>query len=185
VASLALLLAAGGGAFAAVRSTGSAVNIVDATKPAQVAQVTASGAVKVSGSVTATESSASNFVRSFAAGVTTACEVLIGPPAGKALIVREVLVDTYLDPTPGPGNGVFVYSGAGCTGYPVLEVNPATIGLTVIPLEPGLVVPAGSILYAVAGGGVRADVQTVGYTVSASSMSGTTVQQSGDPSLNH
>jgi hypothetical protein len=180
---LALLLAAGGGAFAAVRSTGSAVNIVDATKPAQVAQVTASGALKVSGSVTATQASPSSYVQGTLLGLTNSsgCKPVLTPPAGKALIVTGVQIDTYADPTPGSANWVDLSI---MCGAPVANVNPPGVGPTVLPFQPGLVVPAGSSLSAQALGGVQAEVYAYGYLVSASSVSSVTAQQSGDAGLN-
>jgi hypothetical protein len=184
VASLALLLAAGGGAFAAVRSTGSAVNIVDATKAAQVAQVTASGALKVSGSLTATQASASNFVRATVFGLagSSGCVVVLAPPAGKALIVTGVEVDTFDDPSPGAGQHVSL-DVSSCSTQ-VADVNPPSVGATVLPFQPGLVVPAGSNLSAFVSGALQAEVYAYGYLVSASSVSSVTAQQTGNPGLN-
>jgi hypothetical protein len=58
IACLALLLAPGGGAFAAVRATGTAVNIVDPTNASRIAKVDSSGGLQVTASVTATDTAA-------------------------------------------------------------------------------------------------------------------------------
>src|SRR2546423_1356342 len=47
IACIALLLAAGGASYAAVKATGSAVNVVDPTNAAQIAKVDASGKLLV------------------------------------------------------------------------------------------------------------------------------------------
>src|SRR5262245_34093465 len=112
IAVLALLLAAGGGAFAAARATGSAVNIVDATVATRMAKVSASGGLQVSGAVTATQTSPANFLNGWAAGVgSTGCVAVLVPPAGKAMVLKQITVNAYLDPSPGPGNNVAVFKG--------------------------------------------------------------------------
>jgi hypothetical protein len=58
IALLALLLSAGGGAYAATRSTGSAVNIVDPVTAAN--KVSSGGSLQVSGSVNSTPTSSTN-----------------------------------------------------------------------------------------------------------------------------
>jgi hypothetical protein len=60
IALLALLLAAGGGAYAASRSTGSAVNIVDPVTAANKVKVSSGGSLQVSGSVNSTPTSSTN-----------------------------------------------------------------------------------------------------------------------------
>src|SRR5262249_45024205 len=88
IAVLALLLAAGGSAFATVKLTGSAVNIVDATVATRVAHVSAAGALQVGGAVTATPTSPVNFLQGSLLGVgsSTGCLILISPPSGKAMV---------------------------------------------------------------------------------------------------
>jgi hypothetical protein len=170
LAALALLLAAGGGAFAAVRSTGSAVNIVDKSTAANVAKVTSGGSLQISGAVTATPTSASNYLEGNVFGLTSSrgCMPVLAPPSGKAMIVTDLEVDTFNDPTPGPSNNVMVFVGA-CT-QAVADVNPASVGGTPISLGAGVAIPAGSELSAFADGGVQAEVYAYGYSVSASSV---------------
>ena len=62
IAVFALLLAAGGSAFATVKLTGSAVNIVDPTVATQAAKVSSGGSLQVGGSLTATQAAPVNFV---------------------------------------------------------------------------------------------------------------------------
>jgi hypothetical protein len=172
VALLALLLAAGGGAFAAVRSTGNAVNIVDGTTAANIAKVSSGGSLQVSGSVTSTPTAATNYLRGAAFGLSsTACRVVLTPPSSKAMIVTEVVVDTYADPSPGSGQavGIWVTSGGSCS-QEVADVNPPTVGPAVVQFSPGLTVPAGSSLAVDVRGGVQAEAFAYGYSLSASSV---------------
>lgn len=171
IASLALLLAAGGGAFAAVRSTGSAVNIVDKTTAANVAKVSSGGSLQISGSVTATPTAAVNYLRGAAFGLSsTSCHAVLSPPTGKAMIVTEVVIDTFNDPTPGSGQAVGIWVGSGACSQEVADVNPPTVGAAVIPFEPGLTVPAGSTLSVDVRGGIQAEAFVYGYSVSSTSV---------------
>jgi hypothetical protein len=52
----------------------------------------------------------------------------------------------------------------------VLFENPATLGMTSIPVDPGVGVPAGQALWALRGGSVGVEVYAMGYTVPASSV---------------
>src|SRR5689334_11708432 len=44
------------------------------------------------------------------------CIQIVGPPAGKALVVRQARVNIFGNPTPGPGQALFFYNNATCTG---------------------------------------------------------------------
>src|SRR5438477_2711990 len=107
IALLALLLAAGGSAYATVKVTGSAVNITDPTVASRVAHVSSAGSLQVGGSVTATQTSPVNFLQGslFGLGGGT-CQTLISPPSGKAMVLTQVTVDVFADPSPGSGNRV-------------------------------------------------------------------------------
>lgn len=182
IAVLALLLAAGGGAFAAVRSTGNAVNIVDGTTAANIAKVSSSGSLQVSGSVTASQASASNFLRGAAFGLSsTTCHGVLSPPSGKAMIVTEVEVDTYVDPSPGSGQAVGIWVGSGACQQEVADVNPPTVGPAVVNFSPGLAVPSGGTLSVDIRGGVQAEAYAFGYAVSASSVPPIAASGSGAP----
>jgi hypothetical protein len=171
VAVLALLLAAGGGAFAAVRSTGNPVNIVDGTSAANVAKVSSSGSLQVSGSVTVSQASASNYLRGAAFGLSsTACQSVLSPPSGKAMIVTEVVVDTFSDPSPGSAQAVGIWLGSGGCQQEVADVNPPTVGPAVVNFAPGLAVPAGATLSVDVRGAIQAEAFAFGYAVSSSSV---------------
>ena len=171
IACFALLFALGGGAYAAIRSTGSAVNIVDGTTAANIAKVTSGGSLQVSGSVTASQASASNFLRGAAFGITaTACRTVLSPPSSKAMIVTEVVIDTFTDPTPGSGQAVGIWLGSGGCQFEVADVNPPTVGPAVVNFTPGLAVPAGASLSVDVRGGIQAEAFAYGYAVSSSSV---------------
>jgi hypothetical protein len=167
VASLALLLAAGGGAFAAVRSTGSATNIVDATDPARIAHVNAAGAVmvKVAGSVTI-QATPSSFLRGKVNPVSSACTPLISPPAQKAMVLTQVTLNVW---SVDQGFEVNIYAGSNCTQAELIGYfNPTTTGTTVMPFNPGIGIPAGSVVSVLTGGSPGAGAFALGYSVPAS-----------------
>jgi hypothetical protein len=172
VALLALLLAAGGGAYAAVRSTGSAVNIVDKTTAANVAKVSSGGSLQISGSVTATPTSATNYLRAARFGLSSiSCQPVLAAPTGKAMIITEVVVDTFSDPSPGSGQAVGIWVGSGGTcNEEVADVNPPTVGPQVVTFSPGLTVPAGSFVGVDVRGNVQAEAFVYGYSVSSTSV---------------
>jgi hypothetical protein len=112
-----------------------------------------------------------------------ACVPLATPPAGKALIVRQVRVNVHDIGAVGGNNTIFVYLGEFCNEV-VGEVSPNAVGLVAITFDPGLVLPAGGTLSATAFGSPRADVNTDGYIVASSVAPavGQTLQLSGRPS---
>jgi hypothetical protein len=183
IAILALLFALGGGAYAAVRSTGSAVNIVDGSTAANVAKVSSSGSLQVSGSVTATAASPTNYLRGAAFGLSaTACHTVLTPPTNKAMIVTSVEVDAYADPSPGSGQAVGIWIGTGTScNSEIADVNPPTVGPYTVTFSPGLAVPAGSMLGVDVRGGVQAEAFAFGYSVSSSSVPPVTEPGTGTP----
>jgi hypothetical protein len=154
-----------------VRATGSSVNIVDSVDATRIAHVTAGGALQVGGSVTATPASPATFLQSAAFGLNSgvACTVIATPPSGKAMIVKRVLLDVFNDPSPGSGQRVDIFKGTNCNTV-VADVNPPTVGATVIPFDPGLGIPAGSGLSVNIAGSVQAETYTTGYWVGASAV---------------
>ena len=176
IATLALLLAAGGGAYAAVRATGSAVNIVDSANATRIAKVSASGAVQVGGTVTATQAAPASLLwGSNDVNPNGECRALLVPPTGKALILTNVHIDVYTNPTPGPLNWVAIYIGSGSCSYLVTLDNPAGVGVTDLTFPAGIPVPAGSQVSALSSiyGSVAAHVSAFGYSVPASSVPAT------------
>jgi hypothetical protein len=172
--AIALFVALGGTAIAAGATV---VNIADPAKPANVAHVDASGRLQVGGAAAVTNTvntelaPPSAYVHSTTFAITSGrgCLLLAQPPAGKALIVREVRVDVFGDPSPGPDEDIVIYSDNSCTNQ-VADVNPATVGETVLPFDPGLGIPVGSGISARATGSVEAEAYVDGYSVSATSV---------------
>jgi hypothetical protein len=95
------------------------------------------------------------------------------PPAGTALIVTSIHMDTYDDPAPGVGhNVIFRVQDTHCTTRTSIvdDVTPGGVGMTVLPFETGLAVPADNALCAEQNGSEKADVYVFGYTVPASTV---------------
>lgn len=162
-ASFALLSTVG--IFAASSALAAAqVNIVDPTITARVAHVDAGDRLAVQ------EVPPVSFFHADHFGVTggAGCYIIATAPRGKALIVRQVRVNVLLDPSPGAGDGVTVYLGTTCSGANVGDINPPTLGLTTMMLDPGVAVPEGSGLSALALGNVEMNLQVDGYTVAPS-----------------
>jgi hypothetical protein len=97
--------------------------------------------------------------------------VVATPPAGDALIVQTVHLDISLF-----GSGVYLYlgvqTGASCSGSQVGSYDegftPQSAGDIDVPLEPGVVVPAGDSLCLRAFGTVDVSPSATGYTVPSS-----------------
>jgi hypothetical protein len=100
--------------------------------------------------------------------------IVASPPSGDALIVTTIHIDTQSDPTPGSLAYVsfFIETGLACTGNPVGAyeqlVNPGSLGETDVPYSPGLAVPAGDALCAVAQDNLEVNLSVSGYTVPSS-----------------
>ena len=126
----------------------------------------------VFGGVTATETAPANFYR-FLRELIPAdlCVVVATPPKTKALILKTIDVNTNnMTAPPAHNKYVGILVGTNCSnGRIVAFVNPPGIGLTVIPLDPGVGVPAGQSLWAQAVG-ISVDVSGTGYTVSAATV---------------
>ena len=176
VAIVAVVVATGGTAFAA---SGQLVNIVDPGNAAQAAKVDASGklnvgdgsgSVTVDGTTTSRESPANGLFRSVALpGSDGNCVALATPPAGKALIIKSVALNTVIINSPGLGKFLDLYLGANpCESF-VMEINPPGVGLLNQPFEPGLGVPAGQRLW-IRGFSVASEAFAFGYTVPSSSV---------------
>jgi hypothetical protein len=72
----------------------------------------------------------------------------------------------YQDPSPGISQLVALYDDTTCSDL-IADVNPPTIGETVLPFDPGLAIAAGSALSMITNGSVAAEVYTDGYSVPA------------------
>jgi len=177
-AFLALMIALGGTAIAA---TATIVNIADPTTPANKASVDArghlvvgdgSGALSVDGVVIA-QAAAPNTIFHSGHNVggegNAGCITIATPPAGKALIVREVRVNVYKNPKPGSSK-ITITRGKGCGDALAGDVSPPTVGQTVVPFDPGYIVPYTSVLSAYTGGQLEANLYVDAYTVAASAV---------------
>jgi hypothetical protein len=183
--AIALFIALGGTAAAA---TGSLVNIADPTNAAHIAHVNASGQLQISGSTSVTNTvntelaAPSTYVHSTTLDLTgsSGCVEIATPPSGKAMIVRDVKIDVYSDPSPGSAQHVNIYDGTKCSlAALVADVNPATVGETTLPFDPGLGVPANSGLSTFVGGSVEAEIYTEGYSVAPSQVVATGITATG------
>ena len=140
------------------------VNIADPTNVNRRAQVEPGGRLAVQ------QVEPTSFFHSTTLGFTHAsgCVLIAAPPSGKALIVHEVRIDAYADPSPGESQNVVMYAGTDCTGAIIGDVNPPSLGATTVPFDPGLAVPSGSGLSANINGNVAVEVYVDGYSVASS-----------------
>jgi hypothetical protein len=170
--AVALFVALGGTAVAAAPTV---VNIADPTTPTQMASVDATGHLKVgdgAGPLTVDGSVQLAAPGAFFHSTTTnlshlsGCVKVATPATGKALIIRDVRINVIADPTPGNGQFVDLHTGPFCNIL-VADVNPATIGETVLPFDPGLAIANGNSLWAEATSSVAAEVYVDGYSVPA------------------
>jgi hypothetical protein len=168
--ALALFVALGGTALAAGSTI---VNIADPTTPSHVAHVDANGRLEVgdgSGPLTVdgtTQVAApSTFIHSDALNlnVGSGCVTVATAPAGKALVIREVRLDTTGNAAE---NDEFQVFGDTTCSHQVAGVHPASVGLTVIPFDPGLGIPAKSGVSVRIVGSLEADAYADGFSVAA------------------
>ena len=173
VAIVAIVVATAGTAFAA---TGQLVNIVDPSDSARAAKVGStgklhvgdgSGPLTVDGTTTSHEAPPSAFVRSRAIAASGGCIPIFTAPADKAIVVKTLLVDTYVNPSPSQLDYIAIHLGTDCGSNVVLFDSTTTVGLESIPLDPGVAVPAGQSLSVRTSGDLRAEVYGMGYTVPA------------------
>jgi hypothetical protein len=160
-------------------STGSSVNIVDPTTATSKAAVESTGRLKVdtglnsvyglvptitTGSVTAnvayptasivqSNDGAGNPVLLANTACSSTCTKLVAPPAGSALVITAIHVDTFLNASPGSTAINIVRSSNGSCSFASIEttmerVSPGGIGVTDLqyPVPGGMVVSAGKAL---------------------------------------
>jgi hypothetical protein len=151
------------------------VNIVDPTIPARIARVEPGNRLAVQDVAPNTYFHANNL------NLSGSCTTIATVPSGKALIVRQIRIDVYSDPTPGNGKFVDILAN-GCVGI-VADINPPSIGQYVVNFDPGLALPDGAVLSAGVATGVGAEAFVDGYLVSPSvvPLVGQVVQTNGEP----
>lgn len=185
--AIALFIALGGTAFAA---SATVVNIADPTTPAHKAHVNSSGQLQTSGSTSVTNTvntelaPSSAFLHGENGAQSSACSVVLTPPRGKAMIVRQVRINVFQDPSPGENQVVNIFTGIDCNSF-VGAVNPPAAGETILPFDPGLGIPAKSALSAETGGSVEAEVFADGYSVPSSQVPTSGIRSTGFKAPRH
>jgi len=95
------------------------------------------------------------------------CRKIATPPAGKALVLKTLAIDTFQLTVTGNGYGIYFYIGPTCSSSAVSH-HPPAFGLTTVNFEPGLVVRAGQSLWVSSQTTVQAEVYGFGYLVASS-----------------
>jgi hypothetical protein len=154
--------------FAAGAVTGNNIFVTDATSGAH-AKVDATGALRVGGAVGVSGlPKESTYFRFGPVDVTptSGCRVSTPPlPSGKALIVTMLHVDIFQAPaSPGTGHFLAGYADTSCTKI-IDDVNPSALGITALPLTPGIATTTG-VSFKSFGGDVSAEIEIIGYLVS-------------------
>jgi hypothetical protein len=90
------------------------------------------------------------------------CTAVYTAPSGWAFVLESLTVDIVQPQTPGPGINVRIATDPQCNAE-LGDVNPIGVGATSIPMTPGIVLPSGDSLYAIADNGVVAEVYGFGY----------------------
>ena len=169
---IALFVALGGTALAA---TGTLVNIADPDNASRVARVDPSGGLRVSdgaGRLTIDGYTQDAPVRDFwrdSGTIASGCTTIATPPAGKAIVLRQVTVNVFSAPAGTLDGDEFIpiYAAAGCGGSPIWDVTPSELGPETVEFDPGVAIPANGALSALdyQGAGLEAEVYATGYTV--------------------
>jgi hypothetical protein len=152
------------------------VNIADPTVAARVARVEPGNRLAVQDVAPSTYFHANNL------NLSGSCTTIATVPSGKALIVRQIRIDVYNDPTPGTGKFVDILAN-GCVGI-VADINPPSIGQYVVNFDPGLALPESAVLSAGVATGIGAEAFVDGYLVAPSTapiVGGQVVQMYGEP----
>jgi hypothetical protein len=126
-------------------------------------------AVTSAGQLTTAQAAPSSFEIEFSA--TTSSSPCVSMPViskTEAFVVTEIAVDTYDLPSAGSDDTVDAFHGAGCgskNGF--LQLNPATLGMTTVPVSPGYAIPKNGSLSFEGTGGTEANIDVFGYKVPA------------------
>lgn len=94
-------------------------------------------------------------------------------PAGSALMLKQLSVDVYSNPSPGVGDAVGLYATTNCTDL-ITSVTPSSTGVTVIPFEPGIAIRSGGGFSLLRFGDVLARVNLLAYTMPANAVPAST-----------
>jgi len=156
------------GAYAVASGTNTFI-----TDPASNAHARVNG----SGQLNVSAAGAKTFFEKNTFGVPTTATPIATPPAGRALVVTSIAIDTWDASVTGVGEFLALQMSTAdstCSLLPVdwvYGLNPGALGSTVVPFQPGIVVPAGRSLCATNSDGVNLgfDVYVYGYLVPADS----------------
>jgi hypothetical protein len=175
---IAVIISLGSVAYAA----GALVTIVDPVTSSK-AKVSAGGRLEVSVDepvTTRLASPAATFHTFNSMSSASGCINLATPPAGTGFVIQQVRVNTHINPTPGTGQFVAIYSTANCSTLPKAGVNPPTIGFTSVTFGPGLTIPQGQAISARVNGSVQAEIFVDGFRLPAAQVPASSeIEQSG------
>ncbi|HVC71567.1 MAG TPA: hypothetical protein VNC61_15035 [Acidimicrobiales bacterium] len=120
--------------------------------------------VSAAGQLLTTQADAGASYTRWTPGITTPRSLAV-IPAGDALIITSIHIDNISGTTGGVAFGI---ANNGCTSGATFDsVNFASNGITVLPYEPGVPVPAGDEVCAFPGGGWIGAATVTGYFVPA------------------
>jgi hypothetical protein len=89
-------------------------------------------------------------------------------PGTAAFVLKEAQFNVYVVGATGQGNNVSLYEGPGCAGNPIARINPAAVGSSVVPFDPGIAMKPGQVFSARSIGSISAEIFLHGYVVTAS-----------------
>jgi len=136
------------------------VNVADPKKSTYVTSVSKDGHMLVRG----VPPTAYFHNAAFGLYSSSGCVTIATPPSGLSLVVKQIRLDVYYDPNPGYSEDIALFAGSPC-GTMVGDVNPPTVGQTIVSFDPGLTIPPGSVLSASVLGDPQAEAFVDGYTV--------------------
>ena len=110
------------------------------------------------------------------------CMALTTNVGTRGYVIKQVVFNVFVDPSPGQGDYIALYSDNSCATFIAVQ-TPPTVGTSVFPIDPGFAIQAGGGLWAEAFGSVQGGVTVRGYTVPASDVPFTTINSSRGPSL--
>jgi len=132
------------------------------------------------GSLTVAQASPKNFFTRSTGADSGTFKRIVAAPSGHALVVTSIDIDIFVASLTGIGHNVEIAvskTNNTCSAtasdpashFPALDFNPGTIGLTVVPFQPGLVVPANRALCVLNSdpSHINAEVYVFGYQIPA------------------
>jgi hypothetical protein len=121
-------------------------------------------AVAPTGRLLTSEAAPSQFRGFHAYASSGACTVFATVPAANGYVIRQIVFDTYDDPSPGSASAIQIYIGS-CLTFPIASVHPEAVGSSQVDFNPGQALKAGTTLYYLNTSGAHAVVWVRGYTV--------------------